>query len=93
MIDACFETAESLHHLKVPARNAYAVADEIMSEIQEVLGRIENGLVLMSCGCLATVLASRLCKCGWQAVDIGNIALLIGQVDEARFGGIPGGAQ
>ena len=66
-----FAGANRVRRIICPAVNAYDRIDEIESA---VIKSAENDeLILLALGPTATVLASRLCSRGYQALDIGNI--------------------
>jgi hypothetical protein len=62
--------AKSVQVINVPAKNAYAKIDIIQEQIS-------NNLVILCCGATATVLASRLCDQGKQAIDLGHVGMFL----------------
>ncbi len=67
-----FGNAKSIQRILGPAENAFSRYQEILSccKAQE-----KGTLFLLALGPAATVLASDLCKAGYQAVDVGHVDL------------------
>ena len=68
-----FSNANSIKRVLVPAKDAFACYEDIVSTIKSVY--LSNQLVLLAVGPTATVLAFDLSKNDIQAIDIGHIDL------------------
>lgn len=65
-----FDNATLVQRIICPSRNAYSKIDEIENE---VLKNGQDKLILLMLGPTAKVLAKRLSKEGYQAIDLGHI--------------------
>ncbi len=66
-----FATANSVKRIVCPAQNAWDSYDLIFNEVKKRANK--DDLICISLGPTATVLAYDLAKCGWQALDIGQL--------------------
>lgn len=67
-----FDNAKSIHRILGPAENAFSKYKELLESCK---CQPKDTLFLLALGPTATILASDLCKLGYQAVDIGHIDL------------------
>lgn len=66
-----FINAHSIHRILAPVANAYDKIDEMENYIKKNINK--ETLLLLALGPTATVLAWRLAKVGYQAIDIGHV--------------------
>lgn len=67
-----FDNAKSIQRILGPAENAFSRYQEILDCC---MAQEKGTLFLLALGAAATVLASDLCKAGYQAVDVGHVDL------------------
>lgn len=67
-----FDNAKSIQRILGPAENAFSRYQEILDCC---MAQEKGTLFLLALGPAATVLASDLCKAGYQAVDVGHVDL------------------
>lgn len=65
-----FDNVAEIHRLLCPSTNAFDKYDQILTEIKKTS---RDTLILLALGHTATILAYDLCKCGYQAIDIGHV--------------------
>lgn len=68
-----FSSSRSIHRILAPSKNAFDKYDTIMDSVRHNVPKDKNVLILLALGMTATVMASDLCKEGWQAIDIGHL--------------------
>lgn len=66
-----YDTARELHYEFVPNKNCFSVYDDTLRKLQAYGNEF---LYILMCGPMACVLASDLCKYGFQALDLGHLA-------------------
>lgn len=69
--DDLFSSSNSVKRIIAPSKNAYTKLEKIFEYVSNEIGRDE--LLLLALGPTATVLAAKLSKIGYQALDVGHI--------------------
>ena len=66
-----FDNAKAIRRIVCPSQNAFSKIDEIEKAIEKYVNKEE--LILTALGPTASILATDMCKKGYQIVDIGHV--------------------
>src|SRR4029077_643098 len=78
--------ARSVREVTGPRQHAYAQADQLMQEIHLAAEEQTDCTILLCLGTTATVLAYRLAREGYHALDLGHIGMFMKHAGAYRYG-------